>query len=85
VNALVKKIMKLINKSIHTKSHDYFCWPCCFYKKTPISMARSRYTPPSRRSNQGVPNLMGEMFQKTPWWVWIIVLVVLVLLWKFQR
>ncbi|MEI7581575.1 hypothetical protein [Runella sp.] len=48
-------------------------------------MARSRYSPPSRRSNQGVPNLMGEMFQKTPWWVWIVVLVVLVLLWKFQK
>jgi hypothetical protein len=30
-------------------------------------MARSRYTPPSHRSPQEVPNLMGEMFQKTPW------------------
>jgi hypothetical protein len=24
-------------------------------------MARSRYSPPSRRSHQGVPNLMGEI------------------------
>ncbi|MFN8348501.1 MAG: hypothetical protein U0X91_26090 [Spirosomataceae bacterium] len=46
-------------------------------------MARSRYSSSSRRSDQGGPNLMGEMFQKTPWWVWILVLIVLVLLFKF--
>lgn len=46
-------------------------------------MARSRYSSSSHRSGQGTPNLMGEMFQKTPWWVWILVLIILVLLYQF--
>ncbi|WP_428661646.1 hypothetical protein [Runella sp.] len=47
-------------------------------------MARSRYTQHSRRSGQPSQNIMGEMFQKTPWWVWIVVMIVLILLWKFN-
>jgi hypothetical protein len=45
-------------------------------------MARNRYRPTSRRSGRPSQNVMGEMFQKTPWWVWIIVLLLLILFWK---
>ncbi|AEI50802.1 hypothetical protein [Runella slithyformis] len=46
-------------------------------------MARSRIASHTRRSGQRSPHVMGEMFQKTPEWVWLAVLAVLVLLWIF--
>lgn len=46
-------------------------------------MARSRTSSQARRSGQSSPNIMGEMFQKTPGWVWLVAAVVIVLLWLF--